>query len=104
MGLALEGVRTVTFNAANLGAAMLGALEVGVCSSVAGQTAGVNFGRRSLLKEEDFGFIAAPGDMVRPRSMTAFATLFRRAACLIQRGFPVRRFLPAAVNFFVAGL
>jgi len=42
--------------------------------------------------------------MVRTRAMAALAALLGGAAFLIQCGFPVRRFLPAFVDFLMTSL
>src|SRR5579872_7320983 len=72
--------------------------------AVATQAAGAAGLPRFPGKAEYLVLVAAPGHMVCPRTMAAFATLLGGAAFFIQRGLPVRRFLPAVVNFLVTGL
>ena len=75
VGFALEGMRAVTVDAANLGVAMRGALEVGMRSYVAGQAARVHFRRGSFLKDEDFGFVTTARHVIGAGTVAAFATL-----------------------------
>jgi hypothetical protein len=53
---------------------------------------------------EYFGYVAAAGNVVRARPMATLATLVRWAAFRIERGLPVRRFLPIVVEIFVTSL
>jgi hypothetical protein len=73
-------------------------------TGVTGHTTDIDVFRRSVLECEDLADIAAPSHMVRTRTMATLAPLVRRAARLIQCGFPVWRFLPAAVNLSMARL
>jgi len=73
-------------------------------TSVTSQAASVDFLRSSILEQEYFRFVAAAGHMVGAGAMAALATLLRRTAQFIQRGLPVRRFLPRVVKIFVTSL
>jgi hypothetical protein len=104
VGFALEGMRAVTVDAANLGVAMRRALEVGMRSYVAGQAARVHFRRGSFLKDEDFGFVTTAGHVIGAGPVAAFATLVGRTGFLIQHRLPVRRLRPIVVEIFVTRL
>ena len=83
---------------------MRGALEVGVRTGVAGQTASVNLLGGSAFKDENLGFIAAAGDVVRAGTVAAFAALMRGPTFCIEPGLPMRRSFPGVVEFFVTAL
>ena len=71
---------------------------------VATQTAGVDFFRGSILEYEYLGLVAAARHVVGSRTVATFATLMGRSAFRIQRRLPVRRLLPAIVDFLMTGL
>jgi hypothetical protein len=71
---------------------------------VTGQALGVNLFGRVLRWIVDLGHVAAAGHVLRPGTMAAFTTLVRGTALFIERGLPVRGFLPGLVNFLVTGL
>ena len=73
-------------------------------AGVAGEAAGVDFFRGSVLEQENLCFVAAAGDVVGAGAVAAFATLLRGTAFGIEGGLPVRSFLPAGVNLLVTGL
>ena len=73
-------------------------------AGMAGQAAGVDFLGGVILKDEDLRVVAAAGNVGRSRAVAAFASLVRRAAFRVQGSLPVRRFFPAVVDVFVAGL
>src|SRR5580698_4753053 len=73
-------------------------------AGVAGQTAGIDLFRRSILKYKDLGFVTAAGHVIGSRAMAALATLVRRSAFRVEGRLPVRRFLPTVVDFLVTGL
>ncbi len=54
------------------------AVKVRVRSRVTGQALGVNLFGRVLRGIEYLGYVAAPGNMVRPGPVTTFAALMRR--------------------------
>ncbi len=72
--------------------------------SVAGEASIVDFLRRMFREDENLGLVAATGNVRSPWSMASLAALMGRAALGVERGFPVRRLLPAVVYLFVAGL
>ena len=94
-------MRAVTVDAAHLGVAVGGALEVWVGSDVAGQTARVNLLRGSVFKDEDFGFVTTACHVICAWPVAAFATLVGGSAFRIKRRLPVRRFRPIVVEIFV---
>ncbi len=73
-------------------------------SRVTGQALGVNLFSRVLRGIEYLADVAAAGHVLRARAMTALATLLRRAAGFVQRGFPVRSLRPGVVNLFMTRL
>ena len=103
--LALRVVRRMAGSAADLVLCMDGVDGIHVlrATRVACQTAVVHFFRRGFCKPEYFRLIAAARHVVRPRPVTALATLVRRPAFCIQRRLPVRRLGPIVVELFVAG-
>ena len=80
------------------GVHMLGA------TGVASQTAGVNFLRRAIFKDEDLGDVTASRHVSRSGTVTTLASLMRRAALRIQCCLPVRTLLPSVVNILMTGL
>lgn len=97
-------MRAVTIRAAYLGMAMRRALEVGVCSGVAGQTARVDLLGGSVLKDKNLGFVTASSHVICAGSVAALAALMRGPPLGIQRCFPVRRLFPAVVEILVTSL
>ena len=97
-------MRAVTVDAAYLGVAMRGALEVRMRSGVASQTARVNFLRGGLLEDEDLGFVTTAGHVIGAWPVAALATLVGGSAFRIKRRLPVRRLRPGAVKVLVTGL
>src|SRR5208282_4089393 len=79
-------------------------VKVRVRTRVTGQALGVNLFGRVLRWIVDLGHVAAAGHVLRPGTMAAFTTLVRGTALFIERGLPVRGFLPGLVNFLVTGL
>lgn len=73
-------------------------------TNMAGHAARIDVFCRGVLEGEDFGYVAAAGDVLRTGPMATFAALVRGAAFGVEGGFPVRRFLPAVVDFLVTGL
>src|SRR6516164_9825056 len=82
------------------------AREVHVVSArtVAFETALVHFFCRGGLETEDLLGIARVVDMAGSWTVASFASLFGRAATLVEQGFPVRRFIKIGENIFVTGL
>ena len=72
--------------------------------AVAGEAAVVNFLGSVFGENENLGFVAASGHMGSARAVATFASLMRRATFGIERGLPMRGFLPTVVNLLVAGL
>lgn len=71
---------------------------------MAGKAAGIDFPGRVAWEDKDFCLVTAPG-YVRPTgAVAALASLVRWATLDIERRLPVRTFLPAIVNFFMARL
>ncbi len=71
---------------------------------VAGETAAINFlGRMIFTEDEDFADVPATRDVRGAGAMTIFATVFADAAFLVCL-LPVRAFLPALIESFMAGL
>src|ERR1700686_4345946 len=97
-------MRAVTIRAGYRVAAMRRALEVRVCSGVAGQTARVNLLRGRVLKDKNLGLVTASSDVICARSVAALAALMRGPPPGIERCFPVRRLFPAVVKIFVTSL
>ncbi len=85
------------------GVGRFGEVRLFVAFAVTGQTASAGFLAGLALEHVYFAFVAASGDVLRTRTVATFAALLGRPSRFIQRGFPVRRFLPAIVNFFVTG-
>lgn len=57
-----------------------------------------------IFEDENLADVSAARNVLGARTMASLASLMRRAALGVQRGFPVRGLLPAVVNSFVAGL
>ena|SRR5450755_1880253 len=96
-------MRAVTVDAAYLRVAMRGACEVRVRFRVAGQTASGNFFGGCILKDKYLRLVAA-ADVVRPRSMAAFAALMGGRGFRVQRRLPVGRLRPTVVDILVTRL
>jgi hypothetical protein len=71
---------------------------------VAFQAALVDFLRRRSFETENLLGIAGIVDMAGSRAVACFASLFGRAAALIEQGCPVRGFIKIAENILVTGL
>jgi len=98
-------VRRVAGNAAHAVLGMHGIQSVHVLAAarVAGHTSVVDFLGRCILECEDFRNVAPACHMGRPRTVTGFASLMRRAISRVKRGLPVRGLGPIVVDFCVAG-
>jgi len=79
-------------------------IHVRGAAGVADHAAIVDFLGGSVVEGEDFCDVAAAGNVSRSWTVARLASLMGWAAFGIQRGFPVRRFLPSAVDIGVAGL
>lgn len=98
-------VGRVAVNAAHIVLQVRGPRKITVFFSVgmAGQAALAGRFRRNPLEGEDLALIAATGHVLSPRSVAAFATLVGWPALLVQRGLPMRAFLPIVIDVLVAG-
>ena len=86
------------------GVRRFGKMGLRMCFSVATETARTARLPRLPLEAEYLALVTAARHMFRTRTMAAFTTLLRGAAFFfIQSGLPMRRFLPAVVNFLVTG-
>jgi len=73
-------------------------------AGMAAHTASVNLFGRSGLENEDLGFVAATGHVVGAGSVATLASLARWTTFRVESGLPMRRLLPAVVNFLVTSL
>jgi hypothetical protein len=91
---------------ANIAACVGGLGKMGLLMTFAmtAQTAGAGLLPRFPLEHEYLGFVAAASYVVGTGTMATLATLLRGATLFVQRGLPVRRFLPGVVDFLVTGL
>ena len=71
---------------------------------MARQAALVDFFRGMVRKNKNFRLVAATGHVLRAGPMASFASLVRWSSPCVKGRLPVRRFFPAVVNLFVAGL
>lgn len=99
-------VRRVTADAAYIPHPVdrIRAIELTWPGRMTGHATVIDFFCGMVLKNENLCNVAAPSDMVRPGTMTAFASLVGGPALGIQRGLPVRRLFPTVVDILVAGL
>ena len=81
-----------------------GKIHVVFARAVTFQTALVDFFWRCSLEAEDLFGIAWVVDMTSSRPVASFASLLGWAATLVERGFPVRRFVKIVVDILVASL
>jgi hypothetical protein len=72
-------------------------------AGMAGQAPGVDFLGRVFAKNENLRFVAAARDVSRTGTVTILAAVLRDPAFLV-RLLPVRAFLPAIVEVFMASL
>ena len=78
-------------------------IHVLCAARVAGQAAFVDFLGGMVREDKDFGFVAAPSDVLRAWPMASFTSLVRWPPPGVQSRLPVRTFFPAGVNLFMAG-
>jgi len=72
-------------------------------AGVAGQAARIDFFGRVFAKDENLRFVAAARDVSRTGTVTILAAVLRDPAFLVCL-LPVRAFLPAIVEVFMASL
>ena len=84
------------------GVARFRKMRLPMAFAMATQAARTGLLSRLPRETENPGFVAAPGNVIRAGAMAALAALARRF--LIQRGLPVRTFLPRVVDVLMTGL
>jgi len=80
------------------------AVKVRVRSRVTGQALGIYLFGRVLRGIEYLGYVAAARHVLGAGTVAAFATLVGGSSFGIERGLPVRRFLPRVINLLVTSL
>ena len=71
---------------------------------VTGQAPRIDFFGRVICENENLCYVPAALDVSGTSTVTAFASLVRRAAFCVECCFPVGSFLPPVIDIFVAGL
>ena len=99
-------MRRVAVNAAYLVLPVerIRAIEVSWPGSMAGEAARIDFLRGMLREDENLRLVTTAFDVSGSRAMAPLASLMRRAASRVESCLPVRSFLPAVIDVFVASL